>query len=313
MALLNLPTELVLVIEEHLPTKSDVNALIRCHPRMLAILQNRLYDRAKEPGDINKHLAWACELGYEGLASAMLNRGANATGEVNGCLEPLAIATMHGHFSLVKLLLEHDPSIINAPYRGETCTALMCATVMGNLDIVRFLLAQPQLDPQKRSSHLLYRVMKHVAPWKGDRGLEVWSIPVDQALYDGNEELVRILLADHRVHLRHKSLTAAVAGGNESMIRLCLLEHSMEYDRREKSLLLVAARNNHTNLVKLLLQVASQNPIVECEERTLSVLITSVRAAMGLEAPPPSKLRLTLRIRMVITRCRMLHFTEMWK
>lgn len=69
MGLVDLPIELILMIEELFPTQANVFALMRCHSSTHAIFQNRLYKRAK--GDeILENLLWACEMGNEGLGSA---------------------------------------------------------------------------------------------------------------------------------------------------------------------------------------------------------------------------------------------------
>jgi ankyrin repeat protein len=270
MPLLNLPTELILMIEDYLPTKYDVHALMRCHTRMAVILQKRLYNRA-EGSEINRNLIWACEKGDEGLASAMLSMGADITTRADGLFEPLALAILYGHLSLVKLLLKHDPSAINTSNAGtgESCTALMSATIAGNKDMVRLLLAQPQLDLQK-SVFYFYAYHSHpalnrVVPKNNRFDLGICHFPIDYAILVRNEELVQILLADSRVKLSPSALVAAVAGGNEHMVRLCLLQNPKKACD-EWSLVLIAADKNHTSILRLLLQVASQSSLVECKQ-----------------------------------------------
>lgn len=49
---------------------------MRSHPHLLYILQKRLYSGTK-PSEVDFILRWACKIGNEGLASAMLGMGAD--------------------------------------------------------------------------------------------------------------------------------------------------------------------------------------------------------------------------------------------
>ncbi|KAJ5373089.1 hypothetical protein N7517_005095 [Penicillium concentricum] len=280
MGLLDLPVKLILMIEEHLPTQADVSALMRCHSSMLAILQKRLYSRAKS-FELDSNLRWACERGNEGLASAMLIMGADILLSVNDPV-PLSIVAIHGHLNMVKSLLKHDPTIINnTPYpTDDKCTAIVGATIQRHTDIVKFLLAQPDLDPQKPSSYFIYKTTHKLGEY------DTFHIPINQALYDGNHELVRILLEDTRVELSPFSLIAAARGGHEDMVRLCLLQFSQRFDPNEESLLIIATRDNNMGLVKLLLEVASHSSEMEWETDGKASFIVS---AANQEPPNPDK------------------------
>lgn len=87
---------------------------------------------------------------------------------------PLTFAATEGHEEVVKLLLEHEPSIVNeAAECGER--ALSRAISKGHVEIVKILLTQSDLDPtpiQRRSDD---------------------EIPINQALALGNEEIVQNL------------------------------------------------------------------------------------------------------------------------
>ncbi|OQE28169.1 hypothetical protein PENFLA_c005G02492 [Penicillium flavigenum] len=136
MVLLDLPTELILMIEEHLPTKADVSALMRSNSAMFAILQKRLYRRTKR-SEVDFNLRWACERGNEGLASAMLDMGADIMLSVDHPA-PLSIAAICGQLSMVKFLISYDPRIIDRTPgpRNVGFTALMGATLYGHTEIV---------------------------------------------------------------------------------------------------------------------------------------------------------------------------------
>lgn len=85
----------------------------------------------------------------------------------------------------------------------------MGATIQGNMEIVKFLPTQPSLDPQKPSSYFNYDRIHELELGKKLGEHDAYKTPIDQALYDGNLELVQVLLADIRVELSVSSLTVA--------------------------------------------------------------------------------------------------------
>ncbi|CAI7626201.1 unnamed protein product [Penicillium viridicatum] len=182
---------------------------MRTHPCLLQILQKRLYSRAKS-SEVDLNLRWACKMGNEGLAFAMLRMGANVLLSVHEPV-PLSITAIHGQLNMVEFLVKHDPKIINET-SDNTCTPIMGATIKGHMEIVKFLLAQPGLDPQKQSSYFNYDRIHQLELGKKLSEYDTHKTPIDQALYDGNWELVQILLADIRVELSALSLTAAARG-----------------------------------------------------------------------------------------------------
>ncbi|KAJ5931831.1 hypothetical protein N7516_006320 [Penicillium verrucosum] len=264
MELLDLPAELILVIEEHLPTQADVLALMRCHPCMLAILQQRLYARPKGE-KITEIFDWAIERGNERLVSAMLDQGADKIFTELGA-GALSNATMRGQLNMVKLVLEH-PQTINkpTPTDDESHTAIMIATLHEYTEIVKLLLAQPHLHPQKPSSLFFEKTLKKIVIGEELDDDDSWDIPINQALYSGSRKLVRILLADPRVELTSLSLIAAARGGYEDMVMLCLLQYPQQFDPDHESLLVIATRDNNMRLVQFLLKVAGLIPHMKWE------------------------------------------------
>ncbi|KAJ5427165.1 hypothetical protein N7465_002235 [Penicillium sp. CMV-2018d] len=171
--------------------------------------------------DQNNQLDWK----NDGLASTMLSMGANILLSVDNPVS-LSIAAIHGQLNMVESLIKHDPTIINET-SDDTCTPIM-------VEIVKFLLAQPGLDPQKQSSYFSYDRIRQLELGKKLGEYDTHKTPIDQALYDGNRELVQILLADIRVELSASSLTAAARGGNEDLIRLCLLRCPQTFDSAQE-------------------------------------------------------------------------------
>ena len=246
------------MIEEHLPTQADISALVRSHSCMRPILQERLYSRTKR-SEVDSNLRWSFERRDEDLASSMLSMGADILLSVDDPV-PLSIAAIHGQLNMVKFLIKCDLTIINkSGPTDDKCTAIMGATIQGNTGIIKFLLTQPDLDPQKPStyfSYFSYDRIHEVDLGKKLREYDKCKTRIDQALSDGNRELVQILLADTRVELSASSLTAATRGGHEDMIRPCLIQYPQEFDPEEESLLIIATRNNDTGLRALAAQLA---------------------------------------------------------
>lgn len=86
----------------------------------------------------------------------MLSMGADILLSVDDPV-PLSIAAIHGQLNMVKFLIKCDLTIINKPGpTDDKCTAIMGATIQGNTGIIKFLLTQPDLDPQKPSTYFSY-------------------------------------------------------------------------------------------------------------------------------------------------------------
>lgn len=153
MKLLDLPIELILMIKERLPTQADVFALMRSHSCMLAILQQRLYARPRGK-DISNIFKFAIERENERLASAMLDLLDLIPDSVNTEVRmgALNIAAIYGQLKMVNLVLKH-PKTINKPTLTdeENNTAIMEATALEHTEVLKLLLAQPHLHPQKPS------------------------------------------------------------------------------------------------------------------------------------------------------------------
>lgn len=135
-------------------------------------------------------------MGNEGLASAMLSMGANIILSMDDPM-PLSIAAIHGQLDMVKSLIKHDSTIINET-SDDKCTPIMGATIQGHMEIVKLLLTQPDLVPQKPCSYFSYDWIHELELDKKLGDYDACKAPIDQVLYDGNRELVQILLADIR-------------------------------------------------------------------------------------------------------------------
>lgn len=120
----------------------------------------------------------AVERGHNEIATAILERGAPATGCVDGFEEsPLYVAATQGNTEMLNLLLEKGANIDHMNFRSSnegTGTALFAATELGHLPAVQLLL-EKGADPSIRS-------------------LREQS-PLDKAAENGDKAVLKTLLA----------------------------------------------------------------------------------------------------------------------
>jgi ankyrin repeat protein len=251
MSLLDLPTEIICIIAEFIPTQAGVKAFMLSHRHVSSLPQLRecLYNRTSKRLRSDK-LLWACEKNDKDLARAMLRLGANIRWRSRDRVyTPLTLAATGGHAEIVKLLLKHDPSIINeAADSGDV--ALKEAIWRGHVKIVKILLTQPELDPLGYNRDRYEYMAPHYYR----------EVPLNEALARGNEEIVRILMEDGRFKLDHYSLAAAADGGNESLVRMCLQKAPLGDRHWDECPLYRAASRGHEGAMRLLLEDDRQDP-----------------------------------------------------
>jgi hypothetical protein len=140
MSLLDLPNEIICIIAHYLLTQGSIKSFMRSHWRFhnLSPVLECLYNRAPE-NQYKNALRWAFIPGNEELARAMLRLPGSATWY---CWDdykiPLVCAYSEGHMKLVKLSLDHNPSIIHKP--NWFSEALKSAILKDHIEILRLLL-----------------------------------------------------------------------------------------------------------------------------------------------------------------------------
>jgi hypothetical protein len=122
-------------------------------------------------------------------------------------------AAENGHASIVRLLLERQPSALNQ-CSGYNDSPLIKAATNGYAETVKVLLKHSANIPPDAISELGF----------GPPSSFDFSRVLNEAFRQGQEEIVDILLADTRVNLNNQSLPAAAWGGNEKLVDLCLRE-----------------------------------------------------------------------------------------
>ena len=83
----------------------------------------------------------ASEKGYLALVQQLIKQGANIEAKSNKNLEAAYAAAQHGHFDILKVLIENNPNVSDRQgFRGQT--PLGAAAYNGHLEVVEYLVTQ---------------------------------------------------------------------------------------------------------------------------------------------------------------------------
>ncbi|KAJ5383777.1 hypothetical protein N7517_001688 [Penicillium concentricum] len=126
MSLVHLPAEIILMIESHLDSKKDLNALIRTSPHFALMFEGKLY----KTNTAHQHvfvISWAA---HRGLA-----------GTIHKCLKAGAKLTLRDRFRS-HLRARNAPEIMNIIPRHPRSHPLTAAAAIGSMSCVRLLLKQ---------------------------------------------------------------------------------------------------------------------------------------------------------------------------
>lgn len=262
MSQIDLPNEIFFMIAQHLLTPASISALMRTDRRRYHLLRDYLYDQIIG-NEKNETINWAAKHGFENIVRAMLRRGGDilvdkpsyldeTSGPISRQWLYIAIenAAENGHTQIVKLLLERQPSALNMR-SGYDTTPLRRAAGNGHAETVKFLLEHSANIPSTAISGLGF------GP---PRSFDFGGV-LSEALQQGQEEIVHVLLEDARVHLDDQSLPAAAWGGNENIVDLCLREAPRWTPQSGyHSPLGAAALRGHEAVVKMMLSVDGVDP-----------------------------------------------------
>lgn len=183
MSLVNLPTELILMIESNLDSPKDLNSLIRTSPRFALVFGDKLYKNrtAHEHAYI---IIWAAKRGLDGTIRKCLNAGAKIT--------------RRDRFG--SHLADRDaPEVLNVIPRHPKSHPLTTAAEIGSLSCVRLLLDQG-VNPNLLDEH--YETPMRQAAGSGHVLIVELLLSHDEAAFTGAFKLRRPLkLAAARGHL----------------------------------------------------------------------------------------------------------------
>jgi ankyrin repeat protein len=215
--LLQLPQELILVVCECLDSERDVNNLAQASTHTYNLLNDYLY-RHNAQESASSALIWAARAGSTTTAQLAIQNGANVnTLDFLGIGTALILATVHGNFGVVRLLLSQQGLDVNCrDWNGVT--ALQWAAWCGDTDILKLLLRADGMDVNARD--LMF----------GGTAL-YW------AALEGNVDSVRLLLNDERVDVNMANdrgwtpIVAAAKHGHVSVVKSLLACHGVDVNR----------------------------------------------------------------------------------
>ncbi|KAJ5722179.1 ankyrin repeat-containing protein [Penicillium malachiteum] len=171
--LLELPTELILLITHSLP-ESDLAHLLQVHHSLYRLLLPDLYQRHIRDIKLQEGLFWSTTTGNEAAVKNFLHYGANVNASMGiisirhtlvhfqpwfNVQTPLSIAANLGSDTLVALLLSHGANVHGFPSLGWGLTqpAVVDALLSGHESTVRLLLlhGSPIHDPDMEQGGLV--------------------------------------------------------------------------------------------------------------------------------------------------------------
>ncbi|KAB8276259.1 ankyrin repeat-containing domain protein [Aspergillus minisclerotigenes] len=267
MNLLDLPTELLLLIIRNLVSDKDISAFVRTNSFLYDSLSNYLYQNnaLRHNGSA---LLWAAEHGVPQAALRSLSNGGRIECRtLSGKHTPLSLATGTGNEELVRILLAHGADINHLYYSPGSIipneTALMKAASAGHDVIVQLLL-------------------DHGAPI--DWSPKYQKTPICLAAEAGRLSTVKLLLtrgANPRLpksNLADTPLAVAVSHGYPEIVDL-LIQHGANVrhqNRNGNTLLSDAVEKQHWETAKVLLKNGAK--VDKKDSRGLTALNNAARS-----------------------------------
>ncbi|CAI7584945.1 unnamed protein product [Penicillium glandicola] len=290
MGFLDVPNEVILLLIPHLEYEYEINALCRTTRRLYELLNPVLYKHSATQRNEGYMLEWAVIHGSTSTGRLILEAGALPDACGDQLWQPFALAALHGHSEIIKLLYEHgvDPCSTDNNWRNpfyneedlqswEEGHPLSMAALSGHVSVVNLLLKYGVRPDLPTGDHDKQTAL-HLAAEKGhldivrvltDAGSPInaqdgnGATPLAFAARAGHMDIVKFLLccgADPNITTENQgtSLCMASCSGNIDIVR-CLLDHGAtpnpSYPDGQKPLfqLCRAAEEEHDDILDLLL------------------------------------------------------------
>ncbi|CAI7662755.1 unnamed protein product [Penicillium pancosmium] len=228
---LDLPAELIHMISEFLDDEYSINYLLQTNRRLFTLLNPALYlYHAQSP--LPTALEWAAGHGFERTVRYALDAGISPNKAYNQDWLPLALACIHGHEGVVRILLKHGVDL-NADVEW------------GNFD-----------DNDDRFESEDYGYPAALAARRGHESIMKLLLEFDTPIDDETER-------------GDTPLGMAAGAGHLSMVKL-LVEEGCEIDMPAVPPLCHAAESGHLQIVRYLLEEADVHfPDEELKARPL--------------------------------------------
>lgn len=290
MQILDLPNELLLLIGEFLDDEYCLNTFLQTCRRLYSILHHSLYEFNVRHSHACA-LEWAAKNGSEATARYTLEAGASPHAAYYEEWLPMALACIHGHEAIVRLLLDHgvDPnwswSWLREPsidaYRDDEGCPLILAAGRGHESVVRLLLSHG-VPPDVRFERL--------------DGLDI--SPLSVAARGGYLSLVKLFVSlgcDVQVGAWWGAsiLVNAADKGHCEVVRFLLdTNPDLQPPQEASHALLRAAGRGHLDIVELLIERGMAptptmrawplGPLIEAAQREYHAIVDQLRRSMDV-------------------------------
>lgn len=247
--LLDLPSELVVRIAEQLSPEHDLNSFVRACRSTFALLNSQLYRQSAEQDKCSEHdnapahkhrqnnfaILWAAKTGSIATAEKALENGANINVEAHG-FTTLAMNTSgrRRRKSPTSRLVQ-----ICCGIHGKT--PLILAAESGDTDMIRLLLAQPDIDV---TTTALDMATTHWAALNGHA--KALELLLTQTALDPNQESLGIT-----------PILLAASNGHADVVAMLSKRNDIKINATNPfglTALHLAAINGHWQTVKVLLE-----------------------------------------------------------
>lgn len=216
MALMGLPNEMLQLVGSFLVEEADIYAFILTHSRMYGLLIDQLYRNAVQRKDPRRPavLFWASANNRLETARKALTSGADINEITNEGYTALWVAADKGHTEIVRLLLAVPEVDVTIESHLGYCrwNALHIACWKQRLGAIKLMLDSDKFDANAHCS--------------------TGGTPLQKACQNGHAKTVRALLASGKVRLTHQPLNehdpsrspfdAAVYKGNAKIAHMLL-------------------------------------------------------------------------------------------
>ncbi len=195
--------------------------------------------------DVNEEpdnpLYFAIRDGYIEIVQSLLNHKQIDTTISCGDFSLCHVASKNGNSAIVKMLLDHDSTLLNKPGK-HGCTPLYIAAQEGRTEVIELLLTFPNIEIHSR--------------------LKKGYTPLYIAALNGHAEAVKLFLGHPDILINatdddgSTALFIAAQNGHDNVVALLLADPRISADASfldGYSPLYIASQNGHTSIVKALL------------------------------------------------------------
>ncbi|KAJ5903359.1 hypothetical protein N7504_005742 [Penicillium tannophilum] len=289
MQISDLPNELISLISEYLDDENCINSLLQTCKRLFLLLNHSLYEHNVRYSHACA-LEWAAKHGFETTARYALEAGASVDSAHYEEWVPMALACIHGHENVVRLLLDRgvDPNAVEGWTRleedidGDYGSPVALAAGRGHASVVRLLLAynaapdtptelveETPLTIAARGGHLSVVKIFVEAGCDIQRFEQSYYTPLYNAACEGHTEVVRYLLemgavTDSDRPITNTPLSIAATKGYLKIVDLLLKASKVQTPLMVP--LARAAQHGHQPTAERLLESADWKSVVNCRE-----------------------------------------------